>query len=233
MLAQRSYEPELLDEQDIPEQAFGPMLREINYININLGGHKVTLDGLKGFHLQSLGRPVVIAEIGCGGGDNLKIIHEWSKRLGIKVELIGIDIRPECIAFAKRHTAGIPVEYIVSDYKLAEFQRQPDIIFNALFCHHFPEKDLLFMLRWMKQNSRLGFFINDLHRHFLAWSSIKLLTGLFSRSYMVKYDAPLSVKRGFKKEEWQALLKEAGIEQASVQWKWAFRHLIVWKSLSQ
>jgi hypothetical protein len=83
------------------------------------------------------------------------------------------------------------------------------------------------MLKWLRKNSRLGFFINDLHRHFLAWSSIKLLTGIFSKSHMVQYDAPLSVKRGFRKAEWRALLDEAGIDDASIAWKWAFRHLVV------
>ena len=219
----------MLDLEEIPAEAFGPMLREINYINTNLGGHKVTLQGLEAFDLPSLRRQVVIVEIGCGGGDNLKVIHKWCRKNRVRAKLIGIDIRPECIAFAQKHTKDIPIEYIVSDYKLVQFQQPPDIIFNALFCHHFSEKDLVFMLKWLCKNSRLGFFINDLHRHFLAWSSIKLLTGMFSRSHMVQYDAPLSVKRGFRKEEWRSLLNDAGIVDASIAWKWAFRHLIVWR----
>jgi len=219
----------LLDLEEIPPEAFGPMLREINYINTNLGGHSVTLQGLKAFDLASMRRQVVIVEIGCGGGDNLKIIHQWCRKNRVKAKLIGIDIRSECIAFAEKHTEGLPIEYIVSDYKEVYFHQPPDIIFNALFCHHFPESELVFMLKWLRKNSRLGFFINDLHRHFLAWSSIKLLTGIFSKSHMVQYDAPLSVKRGFRKEEWRSLLKDAGIERASIRWKWAFRHLIVSK----
>jgi hypothetical protein len=85
------------------------------------------------------------------------------------------------------------------------------------------DEDLVFMLHWMKQNSRVGFFINDLHRHPLAFYSIQFLTRVFSKSYLVKNDAPLSVKRGFKKKEWKELFDLAGIHNFDCQWRWAFR----------
>ena len=81
-------------------------------------------------------------------------------------------------------------------------------------------------MQWMKENSGLGFFINDLHRHAIAYYSIKFLTSLFSHSYLVKHDAPLSVRRGFKKEEWEKIFSNAGIIKYSIEWKWAFRYLI-------
>jgi 2-polyprenyl-3-methyl-5-hydroxy-6-metoxy-1,4-benzoquinol methylase len=227
MLKERSYEAELLDEEIIPQHAFAQMLHEINVINTWLGGHKVTLQGLKAFHPLLLPQPIHIAEIGSGGGDNLKVIYEWCQSNNIGIQLTGIDIRPECVAYAEEHTRNLPIDYIVSDYKLVTFDTPPDIIFNSLFCHHFREDELVFMLQWMQQNSRLGFFINDLHRHPLAFGSIKLLTRLFSKSFMVKYDAPLSVRRGFTKNEWLQLFEKAGIKNAGIEWKWAFRHLIV------
>ena len=79
----------------------------------------------------------------------------------------------------------------------------------------------------MHQNAEKGFFIADLHRHPLAYYSIKWLTGLFSKSYLVKNDAPLSVLRGFSRKEWESLLTKAGIKNYSIRWKWAFRWLII------
>jgi hypothetical protein len=107
---------------------------------------------------------------------------------------------------------------------------KPAIIFSSLFCHHFNESELVKMLQWMKEYSNSGFFINDLQRHPLAYYSIKFLTSIFSKSYLVKNDAPLSVARGFKKNEWIALLAAAGILQYHIKWKWAFRYLIVCKN---
>jgi hypothetical protein len=82
------------------------------------------------------------------------------------------------------------------------------------------------MLVWMNENASVGFFINDLHRHPLAYHFIKITSKFFSKSYLVKNDAPLSVLRGFKKIEWKQLLRKAGLENASVKWRWAFRYLV-------
>jgi hypothetical protein len=79
----------------------------------------------------------------------------------------------------------------------------------------------------MYDNSSLGFFINDLHRHPMAFYSIRILTKLFSNSYLVKNDAPLSVRRGFRKEELEGLLEQAGLRSYEVSWQWAFRFLVV------
>ena len=83
------------------------------------------------------------------------------------------------------------------------------------------------ILKWMKTQSKIGFFINDLHRHMLAYFSIKMLTALFSKSYLVKNDAPLSVRRGFRKNEIKFYLSAAGNAAYSIEWKWAFRWLII------
>ena len=104
---------------------------------------------------------------------------------------------------------------------------KPDIIFSSLFCHHFTDEELVDMLDWMKANSGMGFFINDLQRNTIAWHAIRLLTGWFSRSRLVKNDAPLSVLRGFTRSEWKEILHRAEMRNYSLRWKWAFRWLLV------
>ena len=63
----------------------------------------------------------------------------------------------------------------------------------------------------------------------IRWHIIRsvILTRLFSRSYLVKHDAPLSVLRGFKKKELEELLNKAGILNYTIHWKWAFRWLVI------
>jgi len=118
--------------------------------------------------------------------------------------------------------------WINSDYALANFgDDKPDIIFSSLFCHHFKNDALPQMLNWMKFNSRKGFFINDLQRNRVAYYAIKVLTGIFSNSYLVKNDAPLSVARGFIYDEWVSILEDASIKKYTLHWQWAFRYLII------
>jgi len=223
-LAVRSYTKELLDRDNIPFADIMQNMKELNVINTWLGGHKITLKGLKS--LLANKNSISICEIGCGGGDNLHAIANWGKKNKITIQCTGIDIKQECIDYAKEQWKHSPAKWIVSDYIKVVLEEKPDIIFSSLFCHHFTDEELILQLRWMKANAVKGFFINDLQRHVLAYQSIKLLTKAFSSSYLVKNDAPLSVTRGFKKSEWNSIFQRAGIEHYNIQWKWAFRYLI-------
>lgn len=225
-LSQRSYKKELLDEDGIPFADIVRNMQELNTINTLLGGHNITIEGFK--KLLGNKKIVTVCEIGCGGGDNMKAIEKWCKKNGISCSFIGIDLKAACIDFAKQQYPAMKANWIISDYEKVSFgDTKPDIIFSSLFCHHFSEAQLASMLVWMKANASIGFFINDLHRNVLAYYSIKAITAICSTSYLVKNDAPLSVARGFTKNEWTNILSGSGITQYSIEWKWAFRHLIV------
>ena len=237
----RSLKKEILDQKNIPFEDIVLNMKELEFINSHLGGHSITVQGFK--RLIKNNKHVSVCEIGCGGGDNLKAIDKFCKRNRVICSFTGIDINKECIAFAKENMepwlvsssqpwlASSPttnIKFMVSDYKDIKFTKEkPDVIFSSLFCHHFSEIELVQMLHWMKMNSRLGFFINDLHRHPVAYHFIKIATKIFSKSYLVKNDAPLSVLRGFKENEWKTIFEKAGIRNYSIRWKWAFRYLII------
>lgn len=252
-LKTRSYQAELLDNEDIPTADLYQNLRELDFINRYLGGHSVVLDGIKYFVyikqniisenliktiksnnsenaiISNYFENIKIYEIGSGGGDNLRAIGRFLNKKKIAYRLGGVDLKEDCVKFAKKNEGkDSEIKYEIADYQLATFpDGQPDVIFNSLFCHHFRDEDLVKMLRWMHKNAKIGFVIADLHRHPLAYYSIKWLTGLFSKSYLVKNDAPLSVLRGFTRNEWEILLEKAGIKNYKIKWKWAFRWLIL------
>jgi SAM-dependent methyltransferase len=246
-LSRRSDLKELLDRDDIPLADIERNMLELDTINTRLGGHAITVAGFK-ILLERRDRlqmeevihqarapkhpphsaPLLVAEIGCGGGDNLLAIRQYCREHNRAVRFIGVDLNPHCIAVASAKFSDTEACWITADYRTVSFEGQrPDILFSSLFCHHFGEGELAGMLRWMQAQSATGFFINDLHRHALAYHSIKLLVSLFSRSYLVKNDAPLSVLRGFRRAEWEQILLRAGIKEYILEWKWAFRWLLV------
>ena len=229
-LRYRSYQKELLDNDAIPFEDIRINMLEINTINTLLGGHKITLDGFK--KLIKKRRFVHVCEIGCGDGNNLFVIAKWCKKKGIDLKITGVDIKQECIDSAKKNYNTLNAEWIAKDYCAIDFNPKPDIIFSSLFCHHFTDEQLVKQLQWMQLNSTIGFFINDLQRNRLAYLSIKIITTLFSKSYLVKNDAPLSVARGFHKNEWLKIFKDGRINNFIIQWKWAFRYLIIYNHAS-
>ncbi|MDX2190658.1 MAG: methyltransferase domain-containing protein [Bacteroidota bacterium] len=224
-ITNRNYSKELLDADDIPKEDLFQNLKELNFINTWLGGHSITLTGIKQFNFIK-NQTFRIADIGCGGGDNLIQIAKWARKTNIKVELIGIDLKQDCINYAFENCKNHPeIKFICSDYSLVK--ETFDITFSSLFCHHLNEMQLKEYISWSNEHSKIGFFINDLERNWLAYYSIKLLTHLFSKSYLVKNDAPLSVSRGFVRKDWEKFTSAFDKIKAQIRWKWAFRHLVI------
>ncbi len=230
MFRYRSYQPELLDADTIPALDLYQNLKELNFINTWLGGHAITIEGVAYF-LNSkirylLEDYITIADVGCGGGDNLIAIAKWARKNKIRVKLIGIDIKPDCINYAIENCKPYSeISFITSDYQFVN--ERFDIIFSALFCHHLNDQQLISYLTWCNYKAALGFFVNDLQRNPLAYFSIKYLTKLFSKCYLVKNDAPLSVLRGFHKVELESYFQNGGVSGFRILWKWAFRYLVI------
>lgn len=225
MLDHRSHKAELLDGDSIPAMDLYQNLKELDTINTLLGGYKISLSALNTVIQND--KPYTLVDIGCGGGDTLKYIFKWNKGAKKNISLIGIDIKSVCIEYAKENTATLPIRYICDDYRcLYEHESNVDIIHASLFCHHLTEEQLVELVTFALKHKAI-LIVNDLERNPIAYYSIKLLTKVFSKSYLVKNDAPLSVARGFKKKEWEAILSKAGATNFTLKNKWAFRHQVI------
>ena len=226
MFDKRCYDKELLDAESIDTIALHRNLYELDIINSWLGGHAISISGIKKV-LQRISKPQVkIIDVGCGGGDNLRAISKYFRQSNIAVCLTGADLKQDCIHYARKNSLDHPViDFVCDDFRNV-LTEQIDIVHAALFFHHFSEQEIA---NFLSLTHRMGCYIviNDLERNPISCYAIAILTKLFSKSYLVKNDAPLSVRRGFKKQEWKAILKLAGIENYTLSNRWAFRHLII------
>lgn len=225
----RSDQEELMDnlfaEGEIIEQA----LRELEVINKWLGGNYVTLNAIEQLIKGISGRSLHIIDIGCGGGDMLKLIARWAKKRNKEVRLTGIDANPNVIKYAQKNCIEYPeIHFMNLNIFSDNFKSiDCDIITATLFTHHFSDTELIRLFKQFKRQASVGIAINDIHRHFLAHKSINLLTTAFSKSDMVKNDAGISVLRAFSKNELIQILKSADIENFRIKWMWAFRWQLV------
>ncbi|SHJ66137.1 Methyltransferase domain-containing protein [Hymenobacter daecheongensis DSM 21074] len=226
----RAREEELMDDLTLASNALRQNLDELETINNWLGGYRVVLNALARLRPAfPPGRPLRLADLGSGGGDTLRHIAAWARQKQLKTELVGFDANAFMVAYATEKARSFPeISFRQQDIFSAEFQRQSfDIITCSLFCHHFGETELVAMLRQLKAQASVGVIINDLHRHPLAYYSIRWLTRLFRGSYLVQNDAPLSVARAFTRPDWTRMLAQAGIEKYELRWRWAFRWQVI------
>ena len=231
----RSQNAEIMDDLLCAGEVVDQTLRELEIINRWLGGNLVTLEGIQ-LLLKNKPRQntVSITDLGCGGGDLLKIVARWGKKNNIKTKLTGLDANPNIIAFALNHSKDYPeISFETTNILSEEFRKRKfDIALATLFTHHFSDHDLADILSTLQHQAKIGIVVNDIHRHWFAFHSIRLLTRFFSKSAMVKFDAPLSVLRAFRRHELEAILSKAGIDQYSLRWKWAFRWQLIVPSAS-
>lgn len=229
MFKQRSYQKELLDAEQISSTLLWQNLKELAFINTYLGGHHISINAFQQIYADLENNKVhTVVDIGCGGGDSLMAIHQWFAAKQIKAQFIGVDLKPDCITYATQQCQKLAhVSLLCDDFRNVFLQQAKiDIVHASLFCHHFSEAEIIDFIRLCKVNGAI-FIINDLERNPIAYYAIKWLTYFFSKSPLVKHDAPLSVWRGFKKKEWKAMLAEAGVKNFSIKNKWAFRHQII------
>ncbi len=216
-----------MDDLQCHGEVVDQTLRELEFINRWLGGNAVTMEGVS--QLAKGHAALTIADLGCGSGDMLKMLAIWGRENGISLSLTGIDANAHIVASAKNNCRGFQeINFEALDIFSPEFHdRKYDIILGTLFYHHFQQDALVNIFSKLKQQVRIGLVINDIHRHWFAFHSIRLLTKLFSRSAMVKFDAPLSVLRAFTKAELINVLMKSGIEDFTLRWKWAFRWQVI------
>jgi 2-polyprenyl-3-methyl-5-hydroxy-6-metoxy-1,4-benzoquinol methylase len=227
MLKHRSHEIEIMDDLKISGDVVDQTLRELNTINKLLGGNQISISAFKKMALSK--QHLTLADLGCGGGDMMMEMAKWTRNCGKEATFIGIDANPHIVDYAKNNTKAYPEIGIeaINIFDKAFRSVKVDIIHCCLFTHHFTEEELIHLFRQFKEQASLGVIINDLQRHPLAYWSIKMLTSVFSKSEMVRNDAAISVKRGFKKVELVNILERAGIKKYQLSWHWAFRWKLI------
>ncbi len=224
----RSNEKEYLDNSVIATKDLFRTLVELDIINTYLGGYKASLQGLKDI-LKTKKTIRNILDIGFGGGDSIKQFSKFADSINLSLFFYGVDLKTDCINYAEENLASLQNKKLIcDDYRniAPALLAQIDIIHCSLFLHHLTDEEIISLFKFGKANN-CTLLANDLHRNWLAYYSIKFLTALFSKSWLVKNDACLSVRRAFRKRELESLLQQAGYKNYSVKWSWAFRYIVI------
>ena len=221
MLEQRAHTEEWMDAEDLDAATYAAVLADLAQVNRITLAQRPTLAFLK----RALGdrRHFRLLDVGYGQGDMLRAIARWAQRRGISAELVGIDLNPNSAPAARAATPDeLTIDWRTGDY--ADLAGQGfDLIISSLVAHHMSQTQLIGFLRFMDAEARVGWMINDLHRHSFAWLGFPLLARLMRWHPIVRHDGQLSVARSYRPAEWPPLLAEAGIIDARVARFFPFR----------
>lgn len=203
-------------------------LRQLRVINRLLGAAGPTVEGVEALW-RAAGRPAAlsIVDVGAGSGDLNRPLLAWAERRRVELGITLVDIQPETCNEAAAYFAAEPrVRVWCGDVFDLEAD-SADIVTAALFTHHVPAAQLPALYRAMLRAARLGIVVNDLHRHVVAWAFIAAATQILSRNRMIRHDAPLSVRRGFRAGDLEALQMCPDLAGLRFAWRPLFRYLVI------
>jgi 2-polyprenyl-3-methyl-5-hydroxy-6-metoxy-1,4-benzoquinol methylase len=211
---------EIMDDPGQSEADFTAALEGLDRLNRLTFAHAPLLRFLEGLVRQEGLRSLSLLDVGAGGGDALRAVARWGARRGIALDLWGLDRSP----WAERHAMarGTPARWITSDLFALPAERRFDVVTCSLFAHHLDDAALVRFLRWLPAHATRRWLIVDLHRHRIAWAAVWAGTRLLRMHPMVTHDGPVSVMRGFDRDDWRRLVAKAAVP-ARIRWVMPFR----------
>lgn len=232
-LSRRSTEPELIDELSIPPQEMNSILKQVTWLNNNFGRMTPILNFIFEAH-RRLNRPVVVVDLGCGQGDHLIKIAEWSARQNCPVQLIGVDQHPSAVKLARQNCTKYGIDIMEGDAVATIHSSrlgEADIFISTLFTHHLNDTQIVALLGSMSKKARYGWFIDDLQRSGVSRGFVKMLTAVGRFHPIVQNDARVSIERGFSRKDWANYLEQAKVPagQTEIFWNWAFRYGVLYR----
>ncbi len=162
-----------------------------------------------------------LLDVGFGNGDMLRVVHRWTRRQRLVAGLTGVDLNPRSAPAAAAATPShMAIDYRTGDVFVDPLPVQPDYIISSLVTHHMRDEEIVRFLRWMEKTACKGWFINDLHRHWIAYYGFKALAWIAQWHSFVRHDGPVSVARSFRRADWEQLIAAAGLDRHTISLRW-------------
>jgi 2-polyprenyl-3-methyl-5-hydroxy-6-metoxy-1,4-benzoquinol methylase len=222
-----------MDQPGLDERLHGHALRSLSRINVVSRTSAMIWQPIRRLALETRpARPLRILDIACGGGDVALGLARSAKRAGLSVHVDGCDISPVAVAHAREMTdrRKFPnVGFFQHDALKTPLPNGYDVVTCSLFLHHLDDSEAESMLRSMSVAARQMVVASDLMRTRMGYVMASIACRIFTRSPIVRVDAPLSVAAAFTIEEARALAARSGLVGTTVSPRWPQRYLLVWR----
>jgi len=220
----RSFDPavlEMMDRDYPPTTELERDLERIRQLNRGFGSYRLVSSFIR--HWIKPADKLRIVDLATGSGDIPRLIIDYARTIGARVEIDALDRQP-----ARSLSADYP-EISYREANILEWNSVEayDITLCTLALHHFSNEDAVRLLRRCREISKRFVLVSDLRRSFSLIAGVYLLTALIFREPMTRYDARLSVIRAFSFSEMRDLAMRAGWQNFGHK-KFRFSRQAIW-----
>ena len=191
-------EPELMDAPGLPPGEVEEAYRVLRRVNRHLGNLRTIRREFRRFLAEDLTRTAAtsVLDLGSGSGD-IPLAFQTMLKDTRSAQIMALD-RDKTAA----SVAGQRLPVICGDaLRLPFADRSVDLVTAVKFAHHFSGDSLTRLIGEMTRVARHRVIILDIRRHQFAYWGFRAWSRVFTTNRLVRYDGPLSVLRGFTREE--------------------------------
>jgi 2-polyprenyl-3-methyl-5-hydroxy-6-metoxy-1,4-benzoquinol methylase len=222
---------ELMDDPNLDPLLHEEALRGLENLNFfSLTGNDIWRR-LKKFTVHNPSSTIRVLDLATGGGDIPLMLAKKANRAGLSFEFVGADISPTAIRLANERVKkeNISVSFMELNVLEQDIPSGFDIIMTSLFTHHLDPMQVIDLLVKMRVATKQFVLINDLIRSEFNLALVSLATRLLSKSKIVHYDGPASVRAAYTINEMRDMAEQAGLNNYKIYHSFPCRQLLVWE----
>jgi SAM-dependent methyltransferase len=155
-----------------------------------------------------------ILDVGAGTGLLSKKLTEWARLRGWQWRFTNLDANPLALKIG-----NLPDGVVGSALELPFADGSFDLVIASQMTHHLSDEQIVTHWREVWRVTRDAIFICDLHRNAGLYALLWLTLHLMRMDRTIVEDGLISVRRGFRLDEWRELAGQAGISKAAV-WRY-------------
>jgi len=215
---------ELLDDPRADAVLVGRQLRDIARLNALFGGTRAVVRELVPLFraaARDAGGPKglpdgrgmrdarwTLLDVGSGSGDIARAAVAAAHRHGIALTPVGIDVNRTAARLAR---SGGLAAIVADGSRLPLGPRSVDVIVASQVLHHLPRAVAVRWIATFDRVARRAVVLADLRRSRVAMAGVWAASLCLAMSGVSRHDAVLSLKRGYTREEFCDMLRDADV----------------------
>ncbi|MEQ8789746.1 MAG: methyltransferase domain-containing protein [Pirellulaceae bacterium] len=221
--------PEVMDDPELDRRAHFHALRGLQRINRLTGAGRLAWGPIRRL-ARELGRDrLSILDVATGAGDVPIDLCRRAAREGVRLDVEACDFSDKAREFAAENFRRAQLEIPLFSLDVLEdsIERPYDVVMCSTFLHHFTEEQVVVILRSMLAAATHRVLVIDLVRGRMNWWQVWLASHVLTRSKVVHFDGPQSIRAAFTVAEMRALAERAGMCDLQIRGVWPCRLVMV------
>lgn len=151
-------------------------------------------------------RPFTLLDVGSGGGDIARRLHQWAKQEGFRLDVTGIDPDSRALDFAgSSATNGLRFRQLHIT-ELTDTNERFDFVISNHVLHHLPDSRIPSFLKELELLATQRVICSDIERSLAGYALFSVITFPFFPKSFIRTDGLTSIRKSLTFEELKKII---------------------------